>query len=276
MNALGLAIGDPASASNDGAQPECVWPREWNEPVAAFQEQFGSDAPLVCCRIDSFSPELADCMLSERERRQWISMRAVEKRRREWLLGRAVAKDAVGRLVEMHCGVRLLPTAIEIVPDPFGRPLAEGVWTSQWGRPAISISHSEGAAVALAAGPELAVGIDIESLSRRQENFAEIAFSVEERQWLASLPPESRQPWALRFWCAKEALAKALGRGLTAGLLAYRITQAEIETGRVMLELRDEALSQSPKLRGCRLTGYTTQDADFVFATMIYPQGAIQ
>jgi phosphopantetheine--protein transferase-like protein len=272
MNALGLAIGDSAGASNDGAQPECVWPRVWNEPIAAFQEQ----GPLICCRIDSFSPELADRMLSEREHRQWISMRAVEKRRREWLLGRTVAKDAVRRLVEMQSGVRLLPAEIEIVPDPYGRPLAEGVWISQLGRPAISISHSEGTAVALAAGPGLAVGIDIESLSRRQENFEEIAFSIEERQWLASLSPELRQPWALHFWCAKEALAKALGRGLTAGLLAYRITQAEIDTGRVTLELRDEALHQFPQLRGRRLIGYTTRNVDFVFATMIYPQGAVQ
>ena len=48
---------------------------------------------------------------------------------------------------------------------------------------------------------------------------------------LAALPPDLRQEWALRMWCAKEAVGKALGRGLSAGLLAFHITRADIASG---------------------------------------------
>ena len=42
---------------------------------------------------------------------------------------------------------------------------------------------------------------------------------------LTALPPDLRQEWALRMWCAKEAVGKALGRGLSAGLLAFHVTR---------------------------------------------------
>ena len=51
------------------------------------------------------------------------------------------------------------------------------------------------------------------------------------------------------MWCAKEAVGKALGRGLSAGLLAFHITRVEIATGIVEVELRDGALNQFPQLQ---------------------------
>jgi phosphopantetheinyl transferase (holo-ACP synthase) len=78
------------------------------------------------CRLDALPCEpgiLADLILSPREREQWTSMRAVEKRRHEWLLGRCVAKEAVRLLLERDLDLHLSPEEIEIVPDPYGRPL---------------------------------------------------------------------------------------------------------------------------------------------------------
>jgi len=257
----------------------------WPEPLAAFRHQ-----PLVCCRLDSFTREffeeshgvwlqvLAHLVLSRREREQWLSMRAVDKRRREWLLGRCAAKDAVRLLLEKHMGVQLSPADVEIVADPYGAPRAEGAWTRRLRiQPAISISHSRGTAVALAAlDSGQLVGIDLESLSHRREDFEAIAFSPEERKLLAAMRQDLRQEWALRMWCAKESVAKALGRGMAAGMHAFRIIDAETDTGVVHLELRDGALDYFPQLRGKPMIAYTARETDFVFSTLIYQQGVVQ
>jgi len=198
-------------------------------------------------------------------------MRAVPKRRHEWLLGRAVAKDAVRRLLERHAALEIAPAEIEISPDAYGCPRACGAWTNRLpAAPSLSIAHSDGTAVALAAlDPGHAVGIDMESLDRRREDFESIAFRPEERALLDAMPEDSRQEWALRMWCAKEAVGKALGRGLSAGLRAFTITQMDAGSGGTQVELRDAALETFPQLRGERLIAYTTRDMDFVFATIM-------
>jgi acyl carrier protein len=79
-----------------------------------------------------------------------------------------------------------------------------------------------------------------------------------------------RQEWALRMWCAKEAVGKALGRGLTAGLLAFHITRVDRASGTIEVALRDGALAQCPQLRGKSLHVYTARESDFVFSAIIY------
>jgi phosphopantetheine--protein transferase-like protein len=227
---------------------------------------------------------LADRILSPAEREHWRSMRGVEKRRQEWLLGRCVAKEAVRSLFEENLDLHLLPEEIEIVPDPYGRPQVEYcggadplVCASATNAASLSIAHSHGAAVALAVlDPEARVGIDLESLTHRRGDFETIAFSPDERSLLAALPRDLRREWALRMWCAKEAVGKALGRGLSAGLLAFHITRAATASGIVEVELRDGALEQCPQLRGKSLNVYTARESNFVFSAIIYQQGAVR
>jgi len=228
---------------------------------------------------------LADLILSPAERAHWRSMRGVEKRRHEWLLGRCVAKEAVRSLLERDLDVHLSPTEIEIVPDPYGRPQVSycGAGVHACGGspdppiPAISIAHSQGTAVALAVlDPTAHVGIDLESLTHRREDFEAIAFSPDELGLLAALPRDLRQEWALRMWCAKEAVGKALGRGLSAGLLAFHITRTVTASGIVEIELRDGALNQCPQLQGKSLTVYTACESNFVFSAIIYQQGVVR
>jgi len=210
-------------------------------------------------------------------------MPGVEKRRHEWLFGRCVAKEAVRSLLEKNLDLRLSPTEIEIVPDPYGRPQVTycpvGQAHSLRGAPgpALSIAHSDGTAVALAVlDPQAQVGIDLESLTHRREDFEAIAFSPDERRLLAALPPDLRQEWALRMWCAKEAVGKALGRGLSAGLLAFHITRAGTASGIVEVDLRNGALDHFPQLQGKSLIVYTARESDFVFSSIIYQQGAVR
>lgn len=229
----------------------------------------------VCCRLDALPGEpdaLASLILGPSERNHWMSMRAVEKRRREWLMGRYVAKRAVSLLLEQNSDLRLTPAEIEILPDPYGCPRVSGL-----PQPALSIAHSGGSAVALAALDRgVLVGVDLESLAHHRDDFQSIAFSPDERGILAALPSDARREWALRLWCAKEAVGKALGRGLSAGLLAFHITGVETARGVVQLELRDAALQQCPRLQGKSLNVYTARESDFVFSAIIYQQGAVR
>ncbi len=266
MNAIGSAL--------------CDWSvmRE-SSPAACPLIPWAESARAACCRLDAFPCEpdrLADRILSAGERAHWMHMRGVEKRRREWLLGRCAAKEAVRGLLETHLDLRLSAAAIEIVPDAYGCPRVAGQWTGG-ASPAVSIAHCDGTAVALAAlDADLAVGVDVESLNRRREDYEPIAFGPAERGLLAGLPWDLRGEWALRMWCAKEAVGKALGRGLSAGLQAFQITRVRAATGMVEVELRAAALAQYPLLQGKSLSVYTARESNFVFSAIIYQQGAVR
>jgi len=120
------------------------------------------------------------------------------------------------------------------------------------------------------------VGVDIESVEHRRQDFEAIAFHADERRLLDALPAQSRHEWALRMWCAKESVGKALGRGLSAGLLAFRIQHMNIAVGSIEIELHDGALEQFPRMRGKLLTVNTARESEFVFSAIIYQHGAVR
>jgi len=233
----------------------------------------------IFCRMDRLpceATQLADLVLCPSEKAYWTSLRAIEKRRQEWLLGRCVAKEAVRRLLERHRGLTSDLVAIEIIPDGHGRPQVQ-IAGSAGRPPAISIAHSQGTAVALAVqDPDAWAGVDLEGLDRRREDYESIAFSPDESSLLAALPWDVSEEWALRMWASKEALGKALGRGLSAGLQAFHITRLEAASGQVELELRDGALQQFPGFAGKRWSIYTARESNFIFSAMIYQQGAVR
>jgi 4'-phosphopantetheinyl transferase len=82
-----------------------------------------------------------------------------------------------------------------------------------------NLSHSGSAAVvALARGVE--VGVDLESPGRPRphEELARRYFCEREAQVIEDTPQTQRETAFLRLWTAKEAVLKALGRGLAFGL----------------------------------------------------------
>ncbi|WP_108471233.1 4'-phosphopantetheinyl transferase family protein [Rhodanobacter thiooxydans] len=103
--------------------------------------------------------------------------------------------------------------------------LAEG----EYGRPALATgldpslgfnwSHSGGHAL-IALGRHVVPGIDLECQRPRARalEIAERYFSNEEAALLAALPEAERSAAFLELWTAKEAVVKALGRGLAFGL----------------------------------------------------------
>ena len=101
---------------------------------------------------------------------------------------------------------------------------------------AFNLSHSGATAMlAIARGAHLEVGVDVERLDRRVpiDRAGRRAFDDRERALVAN-----DQPGLLRLWVAKEALLKATGDGVSAGLDAVRLERDE--AGALQGRWRDE------------------------------------
>lgn len=159
---------------------------------------------------------LAGLALDAQERQEWQALQAgaVEARQKDWLKGRVAAKDAV-RMVSDQA---ICAADIRVVgTDPDGVPRVAGVPIFDAADPHVSISHSAGWAAAAAADPRMyaGVGIDLERIAPRSEAFLAAAFTPAEIATLRAVPEgPQRDSLTTRFWCAKEAAAKACGLGL--------------------------------------------------------------
>ena len=251
----------------------------WTAPLAGVEPGVAA----ACCRLDDLTPEflegshaiwlkaLAYLALSRRERAEFDGMEGPLKRRMDWVLGRCAAKDAVRMLVREKYGVQLCAADVEITSDPKGRPVAGGAWKERLQADIpVSITHTNGVAAALAiAASGGLTGIDVELAGRRPEGFENIAFTDEERRWLDEVPPEQRDEWSLRLWCAKEAVAKALGDGLAHGVQTVRTKSADRESGTVLAELAGGLAAEFPRYAGRTLAARTTRDGQCICAVVI-------
>jgi len=208
----------------------------------------GEDAEGGCVREDLetclaagqgiWERVLAHLVLGPAERAAWHARTQGGRARTTWLLGRVAAKDAVRRLLERRYGLRVAPADVEIDADPQGRPVVRGAWAARLARvPAVSIAHIQGLAVAVAV-PDGAVGVDVERLDRVRDDFGALALGEAERASVAALRPVDSREWELRCWCAKEAVGKALGRGL--GADPSRLVVERLDPGgRVGIRVRE-------------------------------------
>ncbi|HET9819840.1 MAG TPA: 4'-phosphopantetheinyl transferase superfamily protein [Rhodanobacteraceae bacterium] len=110
---------------------------------------------------------------------------------------------------------------VALVQDTHGKPkLAEGDGAGTDGQQLeFNWSHSGNyALVALARG--LALGVDIELLDKdlRSIEIARRFFDPVEADVVAALAPPARKRAFIGLWCAKEAVLKAAGEGLSFGL----------------------------------------------------------
>lgn len=254
----------------------------WPVPVAALPEAGGFQAYRLS--LDTL-PEgfftahggiwqrvLAYLVLSQREREQWHSLRTPEPRRLEWLLGRVVAKDAVRQYLAQCYGMLLCPADIEILPDSDGRPVAQGAWTDRVSRvPGLSLSHAGGVAVAVVGDVDggAGVGIDIERVGRMNENMEALAFTPQERELLATVHGGENDNWPLRLWCAKEAVAKALGQGMVGGPQALVVQALDAPGGMVRVGLAGELAHRLREAEGATFTAFTAREADLIVATSV-------
>lgn len=126
---------------------------------------------------------------------------------------------------------------VRLVDREHGRPVLDaihgGVFDFNW-------THSgEQALVALASG--VSPGIDLERLRPPRPKALEIArrfFTAEEADWLQALGEDERSAAFLDLWVAREAVLKALGRGIAFGL--DRLSFRHVAGGLVLQRLDGE------------------------------------
>ena len=128
---------------------------------------------------------------------------------RQFLLGRVAVKDAVRRWLWAHGHGPLFPAEIAVANEATGRPLVRGPFDHDL---RVSLAHVAGVGVALV-DEDADVGIDVECIEPRRPSFEALVLTTSERE---IRPPDDygRDAWLTVLWAAKEAAARASGRGL--------------------------------------------------------------
>ena len=208
---------------------------------------------------------LAAAVLTRVERGNFVRMAGTPFRRLEWLLGRIAAKEAVRRLLLSHFNLHEPSADISVLKDNLGKPYPIGDWQQQVSAAIdLSIAHTGGLILG-AATTQGRIGLDVEATTRDlTEDFLRGAFTIEEQE-LATRSGDG--PLAiLRFWCAKEAISKALGTGIRFAATDLRIRAADPSTGMLAMELLGAWAEHFPHLRGKRIPIKTTILYDHVIA----------
>ena len=230
---------------------------------------------VICRKIEDDWPDdeddalrlriAAGLALTPRELERWADLPDSRTRRHEWLFGRVAAKDAVRKCLAARYGRQIGAADIAIEADEAGKPFPQGPWRKTCGAPMdISITHTPGCVVA-AAAPNAALGIDAERASRAlSEDFATFAFSQIEQEMAAESGDGATA--LFRFWCAKEALSKALGSGLRYGPNDLSAQSLDVPTGKVEMSATRLWLEAFPQLRGVAVPVHTCLLGDIVMA----------
>lgn len=135
---------------------------------------------------------------------------------------------------------------VALVNGEHGRPALAGTHDPSLG---FNWSHSGNHAL-IAVGRRITPGIDLEQL-RMRPRALEIArryFSSEEAAALTALPAAARDAAFLEVWTAKEAVLKALGRGIAFGLDRLSIVSTSDRLTLQRLEGDDAAAWQLQRL----------------------------
>jgi len=125
------------------------------------------------------------------------------------------------------------PDHLEFSSNVWGKPYLARPWDLIDLR--FSLSHSKGLALyAFARGRE--IGVDIECVRPFPDwiSVAQRVLSPDERVELNALPPEARLPAFFNGWTRKEAVLKALGEGIGAGMERVEVSLTTDNTVRLL------------------------------------------
>gem|GEM_PF-554720 len=213
---------------------------------------------------------MAHVLLTPTECREWLEMQGTINRRAEWLFGRATAKEAVRRYLQKYQQSRWTSADIQIWADDSGKPHPIGPWTELLKETNldISIAHTPKLIVSAAAS-NARIGIDIEPTGRDlSEDFANGVFTSEEME-LAAQTGEG-PVGMLKFWCAKEAISKALGTGIRYSPRDLHIVSVNTASGQLQIKLLGQWLDAFKQLKGRENTVYTSTYAGHAFAFCLF------
>ncbi len=209
-------------------------------------------------------------VLSGSERKEFREMTGSVPRRTEWLFGRIAAKEAVRRFLRDYYQARWSDADIQVWPDDSGKPHAIGDWSDfLTTKLDIAIAHTSQFVVAVAAA-NARVGVDVESSSRDlSEEFTAGVFLPEELELAAAAANPSQA--ILRFWCAKEAVSKALGTGIRYSPKEMNVTDYVPDGGRLVMRLNGAWLDAFKAFRGRDIEVTAKTVRDHALATCFIP-----
>ncbi len=221
------------------------------DPATEVSSAFISDVPYPIFERNGeiWLKALSHIILGSQERDEFRRMPGSASRRTEWLFGRVAAKEAVRRYLKDFHQARWSDADIQIWRDDSGKPHAIGAWGDYLtAKIDIAIAHTAKFVVALAAA-NARVGVDVESVARDlSDEFAAGVFIEEELELAAGTPNASQA--VIRFWCAKEAVSKALGTGIRWSPREMHVTKYQPESGTLTIRLDGGWLDAFKKFRG--------------------------
>lgn len=150
--------------------------------------------------------------------------------------GEPQARQLLGQALALE------PAQVPLLRDARGRPTLQPAlpgWDTGW-------SHS-GDHLLVGLGQGVRLGVDLERI-RPRPRLLEIAqrfFHADELALLGRQAPDAQQALFFRLWCAKEALLKAHGHGVSFGL--HRLAYALAPDGALRLHWCDPALGEAAR-----------------------------
>jgi phosphopantetheinyl transferase (holo-ACP synthase)/malonyl CoA-acyl carrier protein transacylase len=192
---------------------------------------------------------VSQVVLSPAERTQLAEMTGSTNRRTEWMFGRIAAKDAVRRFLEKYFQARWTAADVQIWADDSGKPHPLGEWSSFLpSKIDLAIAHTAQFVVAIVAS-NARVGVDVEDAGRDlSEEFTRGVFTTDELDLVVAA--KNTPSAILRFWCAKEAVSKALGTGIRYSPREMVITSFNPETGAMKMKLEGQWVENFKQFKG--------------------------
>jgi len=213
---------------------------------------------------------LSRVVLDASERREFVEMTGSTARRTEWLFGRVAAKEAVRRFLSEYYQARWSNADIRIWPDDSGKPHALGAWNDYLvTKLDIAIAHTSQFVVAVAAA-NARVGVDCESVQRDlSEEFAAGVFTPEELELAAGAANAAGA--IIKFWCAKEAVSKALGTGIRYSPKEMVVVDYLADTGSITMRLEGAWVEAFKSFKGRDISVTVKVIRDHALATCFIP-----
>lgn len=149
--------------------------------------------------------------------------------RKDYLVSRVAIKDSLRTYTFRKYGKETFPAEYDIQHDKFNKPIVESS-QKDLGKMEISIAHKGVNGVGVVS--DKPVGIDIETIEDRTEEFMNISFTPKEKELIKG---KDLAEWSTRFWVAKEAYGKMLGLGLQGDPKRYEI-KSIIDDNHLLIE----------------------------------------
>ena len=243
------------------------------EPATTIASAWASDIPYAIFERNAalWLKMMSHIVLGKSERRAFREMAGTVQRRTEWLFGRIVAKESVRRFLKENYQARWSSADIQIWADDQGKPHAIGAWSDNIRvKLDLAISHTRDFVVAIVAA-NARVGVDVERASRDlSEEFTNGVFAQEELELAAE---SSDAPSTLiRFWCAKEAVSKALGTGIRYSPRELVAESFDTATGDIAIALGGQWLEAFKAFKGRPVRVKTTLMKGHVLASCFVPE----